>query len=287
MGVPWYRPAAFAVTLDRSLSPLNQLMYVLFWMSVAAGLLVVPWLLIPRRRDRPEIRGFLELLWWLNTAYCGFWHRLEYPRLAPLPEHGPAILIANHTCGVDHMLLQASSRRVLGFLIAQEFYDKPAIRPFCDLLGCIPVRRDGHDLAAIRSALRAIGQGRVLPIFPEGRILPQSGRAFQQAKPGVGYLALRAGVPVIPAYIRGTPETNNITRSLLTPSHARIVYGDPIDLGFEPGDDRPSKERIQAVADRLMDAVRRLKDAETSPGERHEPPHAPRVPSFSPAATSS
>jgi 1-acyl-sn-glycerol-3-phosphate acyltransferase len=41
-------------------------------------------------------------------------------------------------------------------MIAQEFYDKPIIRPFCELLGCIPVRRDGHDLSATRSALRAI-----------------------------------------------------------------------------------------------------------------------------------
>jgi 1-acyl-sn-glycerol-3-phosphate acyltransferase len=245
-------------------------MPVLFWLSIAIGVLLVPWLLIPRRPERPEIHGLLELLWWLNAAYCSFWHRFEYPRFAPLPKHGPAILIANHTCGVDHMLLQASCRRVLGFMIAQEFYDKPAIRPFCDLLGCIPVRRDGRDLAATRSALRAIAQGRVLPIFPEGRILPQSGGEIQPAKPGVGFLALRAGVPVIPAYIRGTPETNDIPKSLMTPSHVRVVYGDPIDLGREPGDDRPSKERIQAVADRLMDAIRELKDADTPPDERHE-----------------
>jgi 1-acyl-sn-glycerol-3-phosphate acyltransferase len=252
-------------------------MPVLFWLSTAFGLLLVPWLLVPRRRQRPEIHGLLELLWWLNAAYCKFWHRLEAPRLAPLPECGPAILIANHTCGVDHMLLQASCRRVLGFMIAQEFYEKPIIRPFCDLLGCIPVRRDGHDLSATRSALRAIQKGRVLPIFPEGRILPQSGRAIQEARPGVGFLALRARVPVIPAYIRGTPETNQIARSLMTPSQARVVYGDPIDLEIEPGDDHPSKERIQAVAELLMSAIRRLKDADAPFGERHEPHCSPRL----------
>jgi 1-acyl-sn-glycerol-3-phosphate acyltransferase len=248
-------------------------MSVLYCLLTALGLLLVPWLLVPRRRERPEIHGLLELLWWINAGYCGFWHRLEYARIAPLPDRGPAILIANHTCGVDHMLLQASCRRLLGFMIAQEFYDWTISRPFCRLLGCIPVRRDGHDLAATRSALRALGQGRVLPIFPEGKILPESGRNFQSAKPGVGFLALRAGVPVIPAYIRGTPATNDIVKSLSTPSHARIVYGDPIDLRPEPGDERPSKERIQAVADLLMDAIRSLKDNDAEAPSSHERRH--------------
>lgn len=125
-------------------------MSVLLCTSTAITLLLASWLLQPRRRERPEIHGLLELLWWINAAYCGFWHRLEYPRIAPLPDRGPAILIANHTCAVDHMLLQASCRRVLGFMIAQEFYHMPISRPFCRLLGCIPVRRDGHDLAATR-----------------------------------------------------------------------------------------------------------------------------------------
>ena len=39
------------------------------------------------------------------------------------PMSGPAILISNHTCGIDHMLLQVDSRRLLGFMVAREYYE--------------------------------------------------------------------------------------------------------------------------------------------------------------------
>src|SRR5215213_1628974 len=186
----------------------------------SALVLVGPWLLLPVRRERPEIHGYLRVLDWINRFYCACWHGLRSEGMAPLPERGPAILISNHTCCVDNLLLQAASRRVLGFLIAQEFYDHWAIRPFCRVLGCIPVRRDGRDLAATRAALRALEEGRVVPMFPEGKIHPTSGREIGQGKPGAAFIALNARVPVIPAYIRGTPPTRSIWKALYTPSHA-------------------------------------------------------------------
>ena len=64
----------------------------------------------------------------------------------------------------------------------------------------------------------ALKEGRVLPIFPEGHIVPESGRRIDEMKPGTAYLALHSGVPVIPAYLCGTPETD--TSSSLS-SHRR------------------------------------------------------------------
>ncbi|MHB1560400.1 MAG: lysophospholipid acyltransferase family protein [Isosphaeraceae bacterium] len=177
-----------------------------------------------------EIRGPLRLLYWAFRVYCSAWHQLRSEGYAPLPESGPAILISNHTCGIDHMLLQSSCRRLLGFMIAREYFESRWLKGICTYIGCIPVNRDGRDVAAIRAALRALGQGRVLPIFPEGRIVPASGRRLGEMRPGVAYIAIRAGVPVVPAYIVGTPETDEILHSLVMPSRARVVYGEPIDL---------------------------------------------------------
>jgi len=232
----------------------------------SAVLLVLPWALQPRRRPRPEIHGpLLRGLWWFNVCYCGLIHRLEAPRLAPLPEFGPALLIANHTCGVDNLLLQASCRRVLGFLIAREWFDFRPLRPFCRILGCIPVRRDGRDLGAARAALRALEQGRVVPIFPEGEITPSSGRVIGDGKAGAAFLAMHAKVPVIPAYIRGTPPTRNVFKAILWPSRARVVYGDPISPEEFAGD--PSdREALRLVTGRLMGAIRDL-HARESAGE--------------------
>ena len=232
----------------------------------SAAVLLVPWLLgpvAPRRGPRPEVHGLLDFLWWVNRGYCAAMHRLVVLNEAPLPEHGPAILIANHTCGVDHLILQAGCRRVLGFMVAREFYDKPFIRPFCRILRCIPVRRDGRDLSATREALRALADGRVLPIFPEGRITPESGRSIGPGKPGAAFLTLRARVPVIPAYIRGTPETNVLARALTTPSRTLVLFGPPIDLSDlldDPHDHGREKARLAAITDRLMDAIKALRE---------------------------
>ena len=222
-------------------------------------ILVLPWALVPARGTTPEIHGVIRLLWWLNLWYCHVLHRLQVAGPAPLPARGAAILIANHTCGIDHMILQAASRRLLGFMIAKELHDLWVCRPFCRLINCIPVRRDGRDLAALRAALRALEEGRVLPIFPEGKILPTSGRELGEGKSGVAFIALHARVPVVPAYIRGTPETKDVWKALFTPSRARIVFGAPIDLcEFPPGlpIDKPT---LAAVTDRMMAAIRDLR----------------------------
>lgn len=227
-------------------------------LSFSAMLLAGPWILMPLPRARPEIAGRLRPLDWLNRLYCRFWHRLRFEGRCHVPARGPAILIANHTCAVDHMLLQAGCRRLLGFLIAREFFENRALRPLCEWLGCIPVRRDGQDLTATRAALRALEQGRVVPVFPEGRILPTSGRELGPGRQGVAFLALHARVPVIPAFICGTPESNEVWKSLSTPSRSRVIFGPPIDLSDMPSAPPFDRAVLTTVTDRLMGELRRL-----------------------------
>jgi 1-acyl-sn-glycerol-3-phosphate acyltransferase len=205
-------------------------------LGVTAVLLVLPGILLSSgnggasSQPKPEIHGIQNVIWGIIASYCAFWHRLRFNGFAPLPPRGPAILIANHTGGIDHMLLQAASRRVLGFMVAREYYEWPWLRPWCDYVGCIPVNRDGRDFSAIRAAIRALKDGRVLPIFPEGHVTPASGRQIAEMMPGTAYLAILAQVPVIPAYIYGTPETGDIFKALTTPSRSRVLFGKPIDL---------------------------------------------------------
>ena len=172
-----------------------------------------------------------------------------------MPATGPALLIANHTCGIDHLVLQAGSRRILGFIIAREYYDWNLIHWFCWRVRCIPVNRDGRDLQAIRAALRALQDGRVVPIFPEGRITPSSGRQLGPMLPGAAYLALCAGVPVYPAYIHGTPETNQIGPSLKTPSRSFVTFGPPIDLSDFGPKDAGDKDAQAEVSRRFRSAL--------------------------------
>lgn len=234
-------------------------------LTLTIVLLTLPHIILParsglsRQQSQPEIHGTLRPMHWMVIAYCALWHRLRTNGWAPLPETGPAILIANHTCGIDHLVLQAGCRRVLGFIIAREYYDWSLIHWFCKRVGCVPVNRDGRDLQAIRAALRSLACGHVMSTFPEGRITPSSGREFGPILPGAAFLAVRAGVPVIPAYIRGTPETNQIGESLITPSQAVVIFGEPIDLSdLKPN--QAGEKAVQAeVSRRFLEAFLDLK----------------------------
>jgi 1-acyl-sn-glycerol-3-phosphate acyltransferase len=228
---------------------------------LAGLILLLPWYFLspaarrPRAEAMPEIRGPLRALYWAMGAYCVVWHQLRVGGIAPLPESGPAILIANHTCGIDHVLLQVSCRRLLGFMIAREYYDSPWLHWICSYIDCIPVNRNGRELKAVRAAMKVLEAGRVLPIFPEGTIVPASGRQLGPMKPGTAYIAIRAGVPVVPAYIIGTPRTNEIMPSLFTPSRARVIYGPPIDLSDVPRGEAGDKALQAKVSQRFKDAL--------------------------------
>jgi 1-acyl-sn-glycerol-3-phosphate acyltransferase len=233
---------------------------------LAILMLVFPSVILPVRprgpddRSKPEIDATLRVMHWIMIAYCALWYRLKTNGWAPLPATGPALLIANHTCGIDHLVLQSGCRRVLGFIIAREYYDWKTIHWFCTRVRCIPVNRDGRDLQAIRAALRALGEGRVVPIFPEGRITPSAGRELGEMLPGAAYLALRARVPVYPAYIHGTPETDQIGPSLRTAARAFVTFGPPIDLSDFVREDAGDKAAQAEVSRRFRAAFLDLRD---------------------------
>jgi 1-acyl-sn-glycerol-3-phosphate acyltransferase len=109
-----------------------------------------------------------------------------------------------------------------------------------------------------------------VPIFPEGRITPSSGRVLGEFLPGAAYLAIRAGVPVIPAYIHGTPETDQIGLSLRTPSHSFVTFGDPIDLRDINRDRSGEKDAQSEVSRRFRKALLELQ-ARSLDGRLHIP----------------
>ena len=177
------------------------------WLPLLLAILIlsIPGFLLIRRRGgeseaMPEIRGPLRWLHGVFRVYWRLWHGLRTDGYAPLPGSGPAILIANHTCGIDHVLLQAASRRLLGFMVAREYYESPWLHWICSHIGCIPVNRDGRDLAAIRAAPAALDEGRVVPIFPEGHDRARVGASARRDAAGQRLHRDPAGVPVVPAY---------------------------------------------------------------------------------------
>ncbi|MBI4584075.1 MAG: 1-acyl-sn-glycerol-3-phosphate acyltransferase [Planctomycetes bacterium] len=230
------------------------------------GFLLVTALVLSRLIKGPEDTRLIAFLRLFNSLYTRFWHGLRPGREDPLPASGAAILIANHRSGLDPVVLAAHTKRIVRFLMAREYYEICWLRWFFDLVGAIPVNRDGNDVAATKKALKALKEGQVIGIFPEGGIRLAGPDGAQEDfikqeeffKAGAALLALKTGVPVIPAFIEGTPPKDSVLQAFLIPSRSRVTFGTPLQLPAPQGRS-PSKEELRAAAQEIYRSIEALK----------------------------
>jgi 1-acyl-sn-glycerol-3-phosphate acyltransferase len=134
---------------------------------------------------------------------------------------------------------------------------KPGIAAWwLDAVGTIPVDRDGGtSLDAIKRVLRSLSHDRAVIVFPEGT--RSLNGELQEPKAGVGFIACKAQVPVVPARIFGSFEAFGRTGRLRLGSPVSVTYGSPLaPADFDHPDD--GKERYAKTAGRIMDAIARI-----------------------------
>src|SRR5437879_314507 len=128
----------------------------------------------------------------LYTRLCFHW-RANRP--CPFVDAAPALVIANHRCSLDPLLIWAgvTNLRPIEFLTAQEYFGTPGLQFIFDTMESIPVARDGKDMGPTRTALRRLKEGRILGVFPEGRL--NRGEGLLPGNTGVAWLALQSQAP--------------------------------------------------------------------------------------------
>jgi 1-acyl-sn-glycerol-3-phosphate acyltransferase len=203
-------------------------MSVAFWFALSAAVLVAVFLagVVLRKRCRAAARadwgrGWLNTLDGLNRIFCRRFHRLRATHL-PLPQHGPALVVANHVSGLDPLLMVAACQRPLRFIIAREQYERFGLRWLLRAIGCIPVDRAASPHRALAAARRALQHGEVVALFPQGRIhLDTEGPV--RLKPGILHLAKLSGAPVYPLRIDGVRGAGRTLRAVFLRSRARLT----------------------------------------------------------------
>jgi 1-acyl-sn-glycerol-3-phosphate acyltransferase len=133
------------------------------------------------------------------------WFDLRVDGLEHLPPSGPFLIAANHHNYLDGVVLGVTVPQPISFLVMPRVWRATPLHPmFHRNIRSIPIDLERADVGALRRALHALQEGRVVGIFPEG---PFSVRGrLEPGLPGVALLALRSGVPVVPAGIHGTYE---------------------------------------------------------------------------------
>jgi 1-acyl-sn-glycerol-3-phosphate acyltransferase len=190
------------------------------------------------RALRPPVRAALRRFFDLSVEGAGS---------LPAP---PYIVAANHHNYLDGIVLGVAVPPPIAFLVMPRVYRAtPLHPPFHRHIGSIPLNLERPDVGALRRALAALEEGRVVGIFPEG---PFSVRGqLEQGLPGVALLALRSGVPVVPAGIHGTFEALRARRFYVPRRHPlRVRFGAPRRFSG-PGspNDRDARAR---VTERIM-----------------------------------
>jgi 1-acyl-sn-glycerol-3-phosphate acyltransferase len=188
-----------------------------------------------------------RLLLWLARAFVRVTMDLRASGLHHLPP-GPAILAPNHLSHLDPVVaaLLDSPPEVVGLSDLR----RELVAPIFFLYAVIPVRRDEVDREVLSAVLAALKRGERVMLFPEATISRTGG--LEQARAGVGYLALRAGVPLVPIALTGTDTALRHWKRLKRP-RVTVTVAPPFDPA--PGAAQPRREQRQAVTDDLMSRI--------------------------------
>lgn len=172
----------------------------------------------------------IQLAAWLlaNVLTRGLWRAKVIGKLPLKPGQG-AILVCNHRSSVDPFFLQTLTVRKMHWMVAKEYCEHKLMGIFLKICEAIPVNRGGVDTAATKFALRKLQAGGVIGMFPEGRI-NLTENFMQPVRPGAAMIAMKAGVPLIPIYIEGSPYGKTAISPFFMRASVIIHIGQPIDV---------------------------------------------------------
>ena len=178
--------------------------------------------------------------------------------LEHLPAEEPFIVAANHHNYLDGVVLSAALPRKICFLVMPSVYACTWIHPhFHRQVGSISINLERPDPGAIKRALKNLDEGGVIGIFPEGPFSLDGN--LVNGQPGVALIALRSGVPVVPAAINGTYEAlKNGTSLIPRPRPISVHFGSPLFFGRYRRERKVPHPVREEVTHRIMAEIARL-----------------------------
>lgn len=188
----------------------------------------------------------------LHTIY-----RIKVKGADQIPDEGPCVLVCNHVSFADAVVIGASIRRPVRFVMDHRIFRIPVLSWFFRTVRAIPIVPAHEDAAGLEQAYeqiaKALDAGEVVCIFPEGK-LTASGD-LQVFRQGVQRIIERSPVPVVPMALRGlwgsffsrhggAAMTRPFKRGIL--NRLELVIGEPV-------------APAQATPDTLRDKVLKLR----------------------------
>lgn len=166
---------------------------------------------------------------------------------------GGAVLAGNHVSYLDPVILWSASPRPVHFMAKAELWDNKLLAAVVSRVLAFPVRRGSVDRTALAHADSVLSGGGLVGIFPEGtRHRVQTGE-LGEANEGVAFIALRAGVPIVPVGIEGTDKALPPGAKVPRFPRVTIVFGEPVDA--VNCEQHTRKERVRCMTALVMERI--------------------------------
>ena len=140
-----------------------------------------------------------------------------------IPRTGGAIIASNHQSLLDPVLIGVQVPRPFTYLAKSDLFVNPYLSWLIRSLYAFPVQQDRGEISAVREAIRRLQEGRALVLFPEGS-RTVNGELLPLA-PGIGLIARKADVPIVPCVIHGSFEAWPKGHKLFRPGKIRVHFG--------------------------------------------------------------
>jgi 1-acyl-sn-glycerol-3-phosphate acyltransferase len=201
---------------------------------------------------------FYTVVRWIVAGGSHALYRVRVRGEDRLPKDTGYVLAPSHRSMMDIPFVAWLTPQRLRYMGKRSLFDKPVLGKVFVILGGFPVERDGTDRKALRESIAMLKSGDILLVFPEGT--RHNGSKIEPLEPGAAYLALRAGVPIVPIGIAGSEDILR-TRKSHIPRFRRVVMvvGEPIVPPARDGGVVPRAE-VDALTAELHEAVQQVFD---------------------------
>lgn len=211
---------------------------------------------MPRTPDQLKMRPFYGFFHYIAATIHSMWFRGDVIGTGNLPGAGPYLIASNHASHLDPPMVGCQIAKQMRFFARKTLWSNRLMIWWLDQVETIPVERDSGDIGAIKRVLLALKEDRSVVLFPEGTRSPD-GR-LQKAKAGVGLMACKTGVPVVPCRVFGSFDA--FGKGAKIPRFGvpiTVVFGTPITPA-EYDDPSAGKARYDVAAQRIMDRIAAL-----------------------------
>ncbi|MDE5729501.1 MAG: 1-acyl-sn-glycerol-3-phosphate acyltransferase [Clostridia bacterium] len=160
---------------------------------------------------------------------------------------GSYVIVGNHKSGLDIIPAALATDKPVRFMAKKDLFERGIIKKLCESMEVIPVSRDGNDVRAVMQAMKALKNGEIIAIYPEGT-RNKTDEIFLPFKSGATMLSIKTRSPIIPVVH---------AKKMKLFHRAHVIYGEPLEFA-EFYDKKPTEEDIKKCDEILRGEMLKL-----------------------------